>query len=147
MSIKVMTAVWDHSQHKGSELLLLLALADFAHDDGGNAFPSVKTMKEKTRLSERAVQYLLRALVASGELAEDGKHPSGTTRYRIVVAALGGAKIAPVQRTAAGGATDGIVGVQPTAPDPSVNHQESSEVVNPVDRLLRSVARSGPGRR
>jgi hypothetical protein len=34
MSIRVMTKVWDHSTQKGSTLLLLLALADHAADDG-----------------------------------------------------------------------------------------------------------------
>ena len=34
MSIRVMTQVWDTSEQKGSALLLLLALADHAADDG-----------------------------------------------------------------------------------------------------------------
>lgn len=149
MSIKVMTAVWDHSAHKGSELLLLLALADFAHDDGTHIYPSVATMKHKTRLSERAVQYLLRSLVASGELVEDGKHTSGTTRYRINIAQLGGANsagaiFAPVQTSAPGGAKTGRIGVQPTAPDPSLIHQESSESVTSladIQKVLRAANR------
>jgi hypothetical protein len=34
MSIKVMSQVWEHSTRKGTRLLLLLALADFANDEG-----------------------------------------------------------------------------------------------------------------
>jgi len=34
MSIKVMSYVWEASKAKGSELLLLLAIADHAADDG-----------------------------------------------------------------------------------------------------------------
>lgn len=137
MSIKAMTAVWDHSSHKGSNLLALLALADFAHDDGSNIYPSVATLCAKTRLSERAVQYILRALIASGELVADGKHASGTVAYRIDLerlwggakiagARIAGAKIAPPQNPVAGGATRRTLGVQPVAPDPLVIHQEPS---------------------
>ena len=34
MSVKIMTRVWAHSQQKGGELLVMLALADFANDAG-----------------------------------------------------------------------------------------------------------------
>ena len=49
-------------------MLLLLALADFADDAGGNVFPSVDKMAEKTRTSRRTVQRNLRQLVADGVL-------------------------------------------------------------------------------
>jgi hypothetical protein len=42
MSIKVMSLVWEKSQAKGKELLLMLAIADFA-DDWGEAFPGIKS--------------------------------------------------------------------------------------------------------
>ena len=51
-------------------MLLLLALADFADDAGGNVFPSVDKMAEKTRTSRRTVQRNLRQLVADGVLVE-----------------------------------------------------------------------------
>ena len=51
-------------------MLLLLALADFADDAGGNVFPSVDKMAEKTRASRRTVQRNLRQLVADGVLVE-----------------------------------------------------------------------------
>ena len=34
MSIKVQSHVWEHSPAKGGELLILLAIADFADDNG-----------------------------------------------------------------------------------------------------------------
>jgi len=34
MSIRVMTAVWDHSPYESGELLVLLALADWADEPG-----------------------------------------------------------------------------------------------------------------
>ena len=67
MSIKVMTAVWEYSAHKGSDLLLLLAIADHA-DDAGVAYPSVPNLARKTRMTDRNVQLRLRALSHSKEL-------------------------------------------------------------------------------
>jgi hypothetical protein len=68
MSIRIMTEVWQHSQHKGSELLLMLAIADNANDQGV-AFPSLRTLARKTRLASRHVRRLLRVLEHSGELS------------------------------------------------------------------------------
>lgn len=68
MSVRCMARVWENSAHKGSNLLLLLAVADYAHDDGTNAFPRIETLATKTRLSERSVTRLLGKLVKSGEL-------------------------------------------------------------------------------
>jgi hypothetical protein len=59
-----MTRVWEHSRHKGSALLLLLAIADHAHDDGSGAWPSVAHLARKVRMSERQVQRLIRVLSA-----------------------------------------------------------------------------------
>ncbi len=45
MSVRVLSWVFDHSpvEHRG-DLLVLLVLADHAHDDGTRAFPSVETI-------------------------------------------------------------------------------------------------------
>lgn len=142
MSIKVMTLVWDNSRHKASELLLLLALADFAHDDGGGIYPSVATLCGKVRMAERSVRYILRKLEASGELVAEGQHPTGTTRYRIDLSTIGGAKIAPAkiaprQDDAPGGAKSGTKGGQPVAPDPLLNRQEPSGGSTPRDPAAR----------
>ena len=40
MSVRTMARVWEFSSHAGTDLLMLLALADFADDDG-NAYPAV----------------------------------------------------------------------------------------------------------
>lgn len=89
MSIQVMTHVWEHSQHKGSELLMLLALSDYA-DEHGWSYPSVGRLAKRTRLSERTVQYVLRKLVQSGEVAiEIGTGPHGCNRYHICLDVMG----------------------------------------------------------
>jgi len=91
-----MSRVWEHSRHKGSELLLLLAIADFADDDG-RAYPSIARLATKTRLSKRNVQLVLRRLEESGELAiEQGAGPNGVNVYTVCTGRLGGGeKIAP----------------------------------------------------
>lgn len=67
MSIAVMTQVWEKSTQKGAALLLLLALADFANAEG-IAWPSIETLAQRTRVSERQVQRAAYALEAKGEL-------------------------------------------------------------------------------
>lgn len=87
MSIKAMTSVWEKSQHKGSTLLLLLAIADYAHDDGTGAWPSIDTLAKKTRMSVRNTQRLVDTLRASGEVTViSGGGPHGTNLYAVVLA-------------------------------------------------------------
>jgi hypothetical protein len=58
MSIEVSTAVWK-SALQDTELLVMLALADWADDDGGNIFPSKARIAWKVGASERTVQRVL----------------------------------------------------------------------------------------
>ena len=68
MSVKVMSHIWhDCEQVSGSHLLLLLAIADNANDEG-YAWPSVTTLAQKTRLSERYVRQVAHELEDNGEL-------------------------------------------------------------------------------
>lgn len=50
MSIKVMSYVWEHSKQKGSALLIELALADFANDEG-ECYPGTRRLAKKGRVS------------------------------------------------------------------------------------------------
>jgi hypothetical protein len=93
MSIECMTRVWKHSKAKGSALLLLLAIADYAHDDGTGAYPGMKTLAAKTRMSERNVRYMVQELVGMGELSvEERASTYGTNKYAVLA---GQEKIAP----------------------------------------------------
>lgn len=84
-----MTTVWERSRQKGAALLLMLAIADFASDDGGNAFPSVATLAKKTRMSDRQVQRLIQQCEKSGELvAERSTDGRRSTVYTVVLSAL-----------------------------------------------------------
>lgn len=86
MSVEAVTKVWARSRRKGSELLLLLAIADYAHDDLTGSYPSVELLRKKTRMSERNVWLLLRKLQDAGEVVmRPGAGPHGETIYDIVL--------------------------------------------------------------
>lgn len=128
-----MTAVWEHSQHKGSALLLLLAIADHAHDDGRGAYPSVAALARKIRMSERQVQRILQLLEASEEVGiQWGEGPRGTNLITVRLHRLPPDKMSPRQDVtptngAAGGDKSRQGGDIAMAPEPSLNHQQPSE--------------------
>ncbi len=145
MSIAVMTEVWRRSQHSGSHLLMMLALADFS-DDSGCSYPAVSTLAAKCRMQPRNANIVLATLRESGELeVRMNAGPKGVNRYRILLKALGGVQSnAGVQEPAglqidAGGAEDCTLQanaatpasacskpLQPVADEPSLNRQEPS---------------------
>ncbi|MCA1668316.1 MAG: helix-turn-helix domain-containing protein [Thermomicrobia bacterium] len=93
MSARASGQVWKLSQHKGSELLVLLAIADNAKDDGRDAWPGIPELARKTRLTERNIQLILRKLEISGELViERNAGPHRSNLYHLM---LMGEKIAP----------------------------------------------------
>jgi hypothetical protein len=144
MSVQTMAAVWKGSQHCGSALLMMLAIADFS-DDKGMSFPAVSTLAEKTRMKPRNANYLLTELQNSGELVvRIGAGPRGTNLYRIALERLQGVQrdaglqaSAGVQRDAglhsvAGGAALGCADpLHPSAAKPSLNHHEPSSTSLP----------------
>jgi hypothetical protein len=85
MSIKVMSWVWEYSMVGAEDILVLLAIADAANDDGRNAFPGIEKLARKCRCSERTVQRAIDRLVKAGELDKED-HGGGTanvpTRHR-----------------------------------------------------------------
>jgi hypothetical protein len=133
MSVHAISQVWRRSQAKGSELLLMLAIADYAHDDGTGAYPAIPTLAGKMRMSERNVQLLIRKREAAGELVvEPGVGLHGANMYRITL--LGGEKFSGVKNrggvksSAPGGEKSGSEGVKPASPKPSENrHSEPSK--------------------
>ncbi len=127
MSVKVMGRVWDDSGIKGSAKLLLLAIADFA-DDNGKAWPSVETLARKIGMGERNTRYMLRALEEQGRLSIDlSAGPKGSSMYR-VLAPNGGQSLPPAnhvadteggQNTTQRGGKTRHKSRNPIAPDPS----------------------------
>lgn len=85
-----MSIVWEHSTRAGTELLMMLALADFS-DDQGNSYPAVATLAEKCRMKPRNANYILSNLQEAGEiLVMPNEGPKGVNRYRIAIERLTG---------------------------------------------------------
>lgn len=83
MSIKVMSHVWDHSPHTGSDLLMLLAIADHANDEG-LAWPSIPTLAKKCRVGKRQAIYIIQKLERAGSLSiEHGGGRGHASVYRV----------------------------------------------------------------
>lgn len=74
MSIRVMTAIWQHAQVGGGALIVLLAMGDWANDDGTGVYAKQKTLATKARLSDRQVRNVLAALEEAEYIHRDGKH-------------------------------------------------------------------------
>lgn len=84
MSIAAYKRVWDHSQQLGTDKLLLLALAEFA-DDQGLCWPSVERLARMIGVAD--VDYahkLIKKLIKSGEIL----HKRGGGRGRCSIYAI-----------------------------------------------------------
>lgn len=128
MSIKVMAQCWEQSQLAGTDLLMLLALADWS-DDAGQCYPSIDKLAQKCRMSRRNAQFILKNLEGSGELSvgrNAGPPPKFPNLYRINLDALGVKPISPVKPTSpvksseATGEIQRTNGVKPTSPNTSL---------------------------
>lgn len=77
-----MSLVWQKSPYKGQHLLLHLALADFANDEG-YCFPSIRTLGMKARCSEQWVRKGIRQMIDDDllEIVEQGLGRGNVNRY------------------------------------------------------------------
>lgn len=103
MSVRIMAMVFDRYPNGSGEMLLALALADHAHDDGTHIYPSIKQLAKKTRQSERSVQYQLRKMEKSGWLLLENSGNGGRNmrrKYSINSLWIKGAEIAPLKKSA-----------------------------------------------
>jgi hypothetical protein len=140
MSILLMSRVFA-TNLQPSKKIVLLALADFANDDGRNIFPSVATIARKSSLSHRSVQSILGDFLRSGILRVIknplGGAPGKTRHLQIDLTALENLmriardeNFAPVPETDAddsngGVQTDAKTSATP-APKPSKNRHKTS---------------------
>lgn len=78
-----MSWIWENTKAEGSELLVLLALADHAGDDG-RCYPSMTRIAARARLSLRGAQTAIRALEGKGAIKTDlNAGPKGCNRYTV----------------------------------------------------------------
>jgi hypothetical protein len=141
MSLDVMTAVWKHSDAKGTDLLLLLALADNA-DDEGFCFPSYPYLAAKTRMSDRTVRRRISELCDTDELSLVASGRAGrSNEYMVNIHALrekpdhtpkrGGQNDRVAERST--GQNDTPYGQQVAASTVIPNHQEKDTVAGATD--------------
>src|SRR6267378_1264309 len=89
MSIRLMSQVWEDTRiGSQAELLVLLALADHARDDG-LCWPSMRSIAGKARIEERSAQRIIRRLIEKRfvELVSKGGCIDGQNtpnRYRVI---------------------------------------------------------------
>ena len=96
MSIRLMSMIFERYPEGGSEMLLALAMADHANDDGARIWPSLDELARKTRQSRRTVQRQIAKMLASGWLEQvrtaTGR-PGATNEYRVCPAWVAGAEL------------------------------------------------------
>lgn len=129
-----MSVVWDDGPPKVNHRMVLLALADFANDEGW-CWPSISTLCRKTTLSERAVQGCIRDLENEGWLFTVKGGGTKSNQYRITPA-----QRAPVQdmppRTSCPAPPHSVPHTPAQrAPKPSVTTNEPSVRSNEADEI------------
>lgn len=141
-----MSSVWKSFPNGGSELLALLALADFADDDGRNIHPSITTLAKKLRLSRSQTQRVVHALLDAGWIRIVGNTNGGaagaTRRYEIDIGRLTGSTGATGRvndtgsthaRQGSHGCAEGVAPMRPnssvTISDPSSSYQGETTVL------------------
>lgn len=137
MSVTMMAIVWgDDSLKHRSELLVMLALADFARDDG-LCWPSIETVARKARVSVRGVQDVILRMEKAGKLVvETGQGQKGTNLYRVIKGGCSGCTPQPAAGKS-GGKSGGPL--HPIRHDPSgtvKTHQSTDICQNPERQLL-----------
>lgn len=80
MSVEVMSLVWKAFPGAGTELLTMLACADWCNDAGGSLFPSIATVAQRTRVSESQARRNMHALIQAGWLEVVGNAKGGLAK-------------------------------------------------------------------
>lgn len=84
MSVRWLTTVWERSQARGTERLVLLALADVANVEG-ECWPGVDYLADRCKVSSRTVIRALDALDALGEIERTRRGYGKTKITRLTV--------------------------------------------------------------
>ncbi len=85
MSVQALAWVLEHAEARLGARLVLIALANHAHDDGSNAFMSQETIAAEARLTDRQVRRCLKELEASGEIIRTGRTPHGVIVWQVTL--------------------------------------------------------------
>ena len=125
MSIEAMSWVWKHSKTKGSERLVLLALADNANDNGV-CWPSIATIARKANLERRYVISILKNLESVGRIQIERRRMGKLNKSNLYTVVMRDT-LPSVPEITTGSDTEDTRVVMPATPEPSINHQLESE--------------------
>lgn len=142
MSIRVMAAVWEHADASGGDLLVLLAMADFAADDGGGVYARQETLAAKARMKQRNLRYCLSELEAAGYISRVGKRQGGVVEWWVNPDP---AKIA-ARNHVAGQTGTGLPtepSVDPSGKDVSIETSSSDVLAEPSRPTSKTADRNG----
>lgn len=92
-----MSQVWATAPFEKTTLLVLLALADSAHDDG-KCWPAISTIAHKARCGERWCRRVIDELEAEGWI-ERIQRPGMSSMYRVIIKATPGLEASPAENT------------------------------------------------
>lgn len=84
MSIELMSRVWKSTDFRGTELLILLCLADHANDEGC-CWPSYKTIAAKARTSPRWAMRCVKNMEELGYLTRDRGNVGRANTYYLTI--------------------------------------------------------------
>ncbi len=84
MSVKIMASVWFQSTRKDGELLVMLALGDFAND-AGESWPSLKVLAQKARITVGQLSRVLKNLEVAGEICRQRTKGGRNQRTRYLI--------------------------------------------------------------
>ncbi len=88
MSLRCLTWVFHESPAEGFDRLVLLAIADEADDEGGNAFPSQRRLARKAKVGLGSVPAIIRRLEDAGMLRVERPEkpaPGRVNHYQILL--------------------------------------------------------------
>lgn len=149
MSLPVFVWVLDTSETTLGARLVMLVLAEHAHDDGSGAYPSLDTIARRCRMSRKGVRDALERLVKDGHIKADGHGTQGQTKWRILFKEGSPPSLKPSPEGGCssytlGGVVPSAGGVVPspkthaTTPEPSVKPSEKGSTARVPSRTKTS---------
>lgn len=85
MSLPVFVWVLDNSEATLGGRLVLLVLAEHAHDDGRESYPALDTIARRSRLSRKGARDALKRLEREGHIERDGQGDAGQVKWRVIM--------------------------------------------------------------
>jgi hypothetical protein len=134
-----MAYVWDHSQQTGTNLLMMLAIADMAND-AGRCWPTMDRLAQKCRMERRQAQYLIKHLVEVGELLVEHGRGRGYPSIYVVKGAAECTLSGPAEEKVQSSAPFLEEKVQSSAPFPEMSNEKVQSSAPFLEEKVQSSA-------